>query len=63
VLAGDEAAAVALAEHFADQGILVQAIRPPSVPRDSARIRLTLNASFSDVELDRIIAALAGASL
>jgi len=37
----------------------VPAIRPPSVPEGSARLRLTFSASHTQAELDRLLAALA----
>jgi 8-amino-7-oxononanoate synthase len=58
LILGTEAAAAALAAHFADAGILVQAIRPPTVPVGQARVRLTLNARMTSDDLARIGAAL-----
>jgi 8-amino-7-oxononanoate synthase len=39
-------------------GILVQAIRPPTVPQHSCRIRLTLNSRLSDEQLKRLANAI-----
>ncbi len=42
---------------FLDRGILVQAIRPPTVPEGEARIRLTLKSSFSEQTIARLVEA------
>jgi len=53
ILGGSERAQSAV-EHLSHLGILVQAIRPPTVGTGLARIRLTLQASFSPSEIDRL---------
>jgi 8-amino-7-oxononanoate synthase len=47
VLIGDEQRAVAVAERLADEGIVAQAIRPPTVPPGTSRLRLTAKATWS----------------
>ena len=46
--------ALALAERCRSSGIRVGAIRPPTVPKDQARIRLSLKANLSESEYHKI---------
>ncbi|HPB76885.1 MAG TPA: aminotransferase class I/II-fold pyridoxal phosphate-dependent enzyme, partial [Chromatiaceae bacterium] len=41
------------------RGLLVTAIRPPTVPQGAARLRVTLSALHSDQDLDLLLEALA----
>jgi 8-amino-7-oxononanoate synthase len=56
---GDNERAVAAAEALQAQGFDVRAIRPPSVPAGTARLRITVNAMLDDETIDRCAAALA----
>ncbi|MCG6656416.1 8-amino-7-oxononanoate synthase [Halomonas campisalis] len=56
---GDSARVMRWAAALHEAGLLVGAIREPTVPRGQARLRLTLSAAHSDAELDRLLAALA----
>jgi 7-keto-8-aminopelargonate synthetase-like enzyme len=56
VLLGDERRAVGVAARLAEQGILAQAIRPPTVPAGTARLRLTAKASWHP-EAPAVVAA------
>src|SRR5690606_3442065 len=58
LLIGEPEAAVAVADSLADYGILTQAVRPPTVPAGTARVRLSLNARLTYAELDAAIDAL-----
>jgi 7-keto-8-aminopelargonate synthetase-like enzyme len=48
VLIGDERRALATVEILASEGVVAQAIRPPTVPKGTARLRLTAKASWAD---------------
>jgi 8-amino-7-oxononanoate synthase len=54
---GDAARALAAAETLRAAGILVVAIRPPTVPAGGARLRFALSAALSDGEFERVLAA------
>jgi 8-amino-7-oxononanoate synthase len=41
-------------------GILVSAIRPPTVPEGSARLRITFSAAHEESDVDRLLEALGG---
>ncbi|WP_049901560.1 aminotransferase class I/II-fold pyridoxal phosphate-dependent enzyme [Halococcus agarilyticus] len=57
VLVGDRADAVALGEALTDRGIVAPAIRPPTVPEGTSRIRVAPMATHTDAEIDRCLAA------
>jgi 8-amino-7-oxononanoate synthase len=54
VLIGAEEATLAASEFLAEQGFLAAAIRPPSVPAGTARLRLTFTAQHPDEAIDRV---------
>jgi 8-amino-7-oxononanoate synthase len=58
-IVGDEASALALAARLRAEGILAVAIRPPTVPAGTSRLRLALSAAHSEADISRLIAALA----
>lgn len=60
IIVGDNAAAVSLAQALKEQGIWVPAIRPPTVPVGSARLRFSLSASHTTDQISRAISALSG---
>lgn len=60
LLLGDAPAALAAAQALERRGLLVSAIRPPTVPQGQARLRITLSAAHEDEHVDRLLDALAG---
>jgi 8-amino-7-oxononanoate synthase len=61
VLLGDNARAMAVAEWLQAEGFDVRAIRPPTVPRGTARLRISVNAGVTDEIVERFVRALAAA--
>lgn len=58
LLLKDDALALSMSDQLLQQGLLVTAIRPPTVPKGSARLRITLNASHTEHDVDLLISAL-----
>ncbi|CCK75470.1 MAG: 8-amino-7-oxononanoate synthase [Oleispira antarctica] len=58
LLIGDDAKAVAISQQLKPLGILVTAIRPPTVAKGSARLRITLTASHTEQDIDHLLTAL-----
>jgi 8-amino-7-oxononanoate synthase len=58
LLVGSNEEASKLSEYLLTQGILVPAIRPPTVPKDTARLRISLSAAHSMADVNRLISAL-----
>ncbi len=50
-LTSDATAALALRDDLIARGVFVQAIRPPTVPADASRLRITLHAKLTDAEI------------
>jgi len=59
IMVGDNWRALELSRRLEDMGLLVTAIRPPTVPEGESRLRVTLSAAHTDAELDRLLAGLA----
>lgn len=57
IVLGSVERALRAVQCYADAGILVQAIRPPTVPDGTARVRLTLKATFSESDVARLVEA------
>jgi 8-amino-7-oxononanoate synthase len=58
VILSDAVSAVRIAEGLEQQGILVGVMRPPSVPKESSRLRLTVSAAHDPQQIDRLLGAL-----
>jgi 8-amino-7-oxononanoate synthase len=58
LIVGSSQAALSLSEYLLTLGILVPAIRPPTVPKGSARLRISLSAVHSLGDVKRLIDAL-----
>ncbi len=59
VVLGDESRAIEAAEHLLQSGLLVPAIRPPTVPPGTSRLRVTLSAAHADADVRRLADVLA----
>lgn len=60
LLVGDNQQTLALAEQLRAEGLWVTAIRPPTVPPGSARLRITLSAAHQCDDIDRLLEVLYG---
>ncbi|MDX1804422.1 MAG: 8-amino-7-oxononanoate synthase [Alcanivorax sp.] len=58
ILVGSDEQALALSQTLREQGLLVTAIRPPTVPEGQARLRVTLSAAHDTADVDALLAAL-----
>lgn len=58
LIVGSNEAALSLSEYLLTLGILVPAIRPPTVPKGSARLRISLSAAHNFDDVERLINAL-----
>jgi 8-amino-7-oxononanoate synthase len=54
---GDARRALWWAEELQSRGVMVRAVRPPSVPAGTARLRLTVTASHVSADIERLVAA------
>jgi 7-keto-8-aminopelargonate synthetase-like enzyme len=59
VVLGPEDAALTAADALAAEGLLVPAIRPPTVAPGTSRLRVALSAAHTPEQVDRLAAALA----
>lgn len=59
VLVGESETASKASQFLCDNGFLVSAIRPPTVPANSARLRVTFSALHEEHHIDHLLAALA----
>ena len=59
LLAGDAARALDISEKLRHRGLLIGAIRPPTVPAGTSRLRVTLSAAHSEAQVDQLLEQLA----
>ena len=59
VIVGDAKSAMALSEALLAEGLLVVAIRPPTVPSGTARLRIMLSAVHREEDITHLVASLA----
>jgi 8-amino-7-oxononanoate synthase len=59
LLVGDASRAMLLSERLRQAGLLIGAIRPPTVPAGTSRLRITLSAAHSEAQVDRLLEQLA----
>ncbi len=58
ILIGDNEQALTMSHQLAQQGILVTAIRPPTVPKGTSRLRVTLCAEHDENDVEQLLSAL-----
>ncbi|MBX6393051.1 MAG: aminotransferase class I/II-fold pyridoxal phosphate-dependent enzyme, partial [Burkholderiales bacterium] len=58
LVVGESKDALALSGRLRDAGIWVPAIRPPTVPMGTARLRISLSAAHSEAQVDRLVEVL-----
>jgi 8-amino-7-oxononanoate synthase len=58
LVVGDADAALAAAVRLRERGLLVRAVRPPTVPEGTSRLRIVCHAHNTDAEVERLIAEL-----
>jgi 8-amino-7-oxononanoate synthase len=59
MIIGDSQAALDLAARLQQQGFLIVAMRPPTVPKGTSRLRITLTAAHQAAQLDALLDAIA----
>jgi 8-amino-7-oxononanoate synthase len=58
VIIGDNLKALTLSERLFEQGFMGAAIRPPTVPKGTARLRITLSADHNEAQIEALLVAL-----
>jgi 8-amino-7-oxononanoate synthase len=61
VILGEAADTLVVSQRLREQGVLVPAIRPPTVPAKTARLRITFSAAHKATHVQRLLEALARA--
>jgi len=60
-IVGDARDALVLSERLAAQGMIASAIRPPTVPAGTSRLRIALRATHEEADIDALLAAIGDA--
>jgi len=55
VILGENESSLAMARRASEAGFFIPAIRPPTVPRGTSRLRISLSAAHSESEIDALI--------
>lgn len=55
IIVGSDKNAVSLSNHLESKGILASAIRPPTVEKDKARIRITITANHQQKHIEQLV--------
>lgn len=58
IMIGESDKAMQISKALEDDGIFISAIRPPTVPQGSARLRVTLSASHTEQQVERLLQSL-----
>ena len=58
IIVGEEARAMTISQRLFDKGFLVTAIRPPTVPRGQARLRIALSVRHTKEQIEKLLEAL-----
>ena len=58
ILVKDPLEAVAMSKRLLQEGVFIQAIRPPTVPEGSSRLRISVSAVHTAEDLDRLVTVL-----
>jgi len=58
VIIGENSEVMQIRNALQERGILIPAIRPPTVPKNSARLRISLSAAHNTKDIERLAAAL-----
>jgi 8-amino-7-oxononanoate synthase len=58
IVLGAPDAALATSQILAERGFLVAAIRPPTVPKGTARLRVTFSAAHTEAQVDGLVSAM-----
>ncbi|RUM93565.1 MAG: 8-amino-7-oxononanoate synthase [Thiothrix sp.] len=61
IIIGDNLKALTVSQRIFEQGFMVTAIRPPTVPAGTARLRITLSANHNETQIDALMVLLSTA--